>query len=199
MRVSATRSSHDRYFIRADQVGGGRHLKLQAELGGTRMDGIFFSHSAQALGITAGDRVDLAFTPQINEFRGHSSVQLVVSAIRRHEPEELCRRILDRDETAAYAAAPFSPTRADFVRVWRGADGDLVLPETAEGILSLCPPEMEPERFCLCLITLLETGLLQSKDGRIYGARLASIEGKADLNATRVMQTLLQESADLVN
>ena len=139
------------------------------------------------------------FTPQVNEFRGHSSVQLVVSAIRRHEPEELCRRILDRDETAAYAAAPFSPARADFVRIWRGADGALTLPDTTEGILSLCPQEMEPERFCLCLITLLETGLLQSRDGRIYGARLASIEGKADLNATRVMQNLLRESADLVN
>ena len=182
----------------ADQVGGGRHLKLQVDLGGTRLDGIFFSHSAQAIGIAAGDRVDLAFTPQVNEFRGHSSVQLVLSAIRRHEAADLCRRILDLDETAAYAAAPFFPSRADFVRIWRSCPRDLRLPETVEEILALCPPEMEPERFCLCLITLLETGLLQSDDGRIYGARLASIEGKADLNATRVMRNLREECADLI-
>ena len=100
--------------------------------------------------------MDLAFTPQVNEFRGHSSVQLVLSAIRRHEPADLCRRILDLDETAAYAAAPFSPSRADFVRIWRSCPRDLRLPETEEEILALCPPEMEPERFCLCLITLLE-------------------------------------------
>ena len=30
----------------AEQVGGGRHLKLQVDLGGTRIDAIFFSHSA---------------------------------------------------------------------------------------------------------------------------------------------------------
>ncbi len=181
----------------ADQVGGGRHLKIQLDLNGQRLDGIFFSHSAQALGISAGDRVDLAFTPQINEFRGHSSVQLVVSAIRRHDGRELCRRILDRDADAAYAAAAFRPSRADFVRIWRDWGGQLSLPDTAEGILSLCPEDMEPERFCLCLITLLETGLLQSEDGRVYGARCASIEGKADLNATEVMRRLRQEADDL--
>ncbi len=181
----------------ADQVGGGRHLKIQVDLGGTRMDGIFFSHSAQALGIAAGDRVDVAFTPQINEFRGHCSVQLVVSAIRRHDGRELCRRILDRDADAAYAAAAFCPSRADFVHLWRSKAGELRLPDTAEKILALCPRDMEAERFCLCLITLLETGLLQSEDGRIYGARTAAIEGKADLNATAVMQRLQSEARDL--
>ena len=181
----------------ADQVGGGRHLKIQVELGGSRIDGIFFSHSAQSLGIVPGDRVDVAFTPQINEFRGHSSVQLVISALRRHDGQELCRRILDRDESAAYAAAPFRPCRADFVRIWRGAAGRLSLPETAEKILAQCPEDMEPERYCLCLITLLEAGLLQSADGRVYSACCASIEGKADLNATEVMRRLELEAADL--
>ena len=182
----------------ADQVGGGRHLKIQIDPGSGRMDGIFFSHSAQALGIAAGDRVDLAFTPQINEFRGHSTVQLVISALRRHDGRELCRRILDKDEGAAYAAAAFCPRRADFVRIWRESDGALSVPETLEETLAGCPAGMEPERYCLCLITLMETGLLQSRDGRIYGARTAPIEGKADLNNTQVMRRLLQEAQDLL-
>ena len=185
-------------LLAADQVGGGRHLRLQVDLGGGRMDGIFFSHSAQALGVAAGDRVDLAFTPQINEFRGHCTVQLVVSALRRHNPLELCRRILERDASAAYAAAPFCPRRADFVRIWREAGGEIAVPATAEEILARCPAGMEPERYCLCLITLLETGLLQSPGGGIYGARSAAIEGKADLNSTRVMRRLLREAQDLL-
>jgi len=181
----------------ADQVGGGRHLKLQVDLGGTRIDAIFFSHSAQALGVSAGDRVDLAFTPQVNEFRGHSSVQLVVSALRRHDGRDLCCRILERDKSAAYAAAAFRPSRADFVRVWRSLEGHPPLASTPEGILARCPRDMEPERYCLCLITLLETGLLQSRDGGIYGACCAAIDGKADLNATEVMQRLRLEASDL--
>lgn len=177
----------------ADQVGGGRHLKVRVSLGGARLDGIFFSHSAQALGVAAGDRVDLAFTPQINEFRGHASVQLVISALRRHDGTALCRKILAGEGNTAYAAAAFCPQRADFVRIWRGAGGRLSLPEDAEGILSLCPKDMEPERFCLCLMILQEAGLLHSTDGRIFGACCCATEGKADLNATPLMQSLQLE------
>ena len=177
----------------ADQVGGGRHLKVRVSIGGTRLDGIFFSHNAQALGVAAGDRVDLAFTPQINEFRGHASVQLVISALRRHDGTALCRKILAGEGNTAYAAAAFCPQRADFVRIWRGAGGRLSLPEDAEGILSLCPKDMEPERFCLCLMILQEAGLLHSADGRIFGACCCATEGKADLNATPLMQSLQLE------
>ncbi len=177
----------------ADQVGGGRHLKLRVRLGQTRLEGIFFSHSAQALGIAEGDRVDIAFTPQVNEFRGHCSVQLVVSAIRPHDGTELCRRILTGETDVCYAASVFRPERADFVRIWRDRGGEMILGGSVEEILRLCPEGMEPERFCLCLMVLLETGLLQSPDGRIFGARTAVIEGKADLNATDLMQRLCRE------
>ena len=183
----------------AEQVGGGRHLKVRLRLGSARLDGIFFSHNAQALGIKEGDWVDVAFTPQVNEFRGHSSVQLVISAIRRHDGRELCRRILDRDGSAAYAAAAFRPQRPDFVQVWRENRGSFSLPGRLEDILALCPQGMEPERFCLCLMVLLEVGLLQSPDGRIYGARSSCIEGKADLNSARIMQRLLRETEEPEN
>ena len=174
----------------ADQVGGGRHLKLQVDLGGTRIDAIFFSHSAQALGISVGDRVDLAFTPQINEFRGHCSVQLVVSALRRHDGRDLCRRILEQDKNAAYAAAAFCPSRADFVRVWRILENHPPLASAPEGILARCPRDMEPERFCLCLAVFSEAGLLYSDDGSVYRSRYARLEKKADLDATKIMRIL---------
>ena len=181
----------------ADQVGGGRHLKLRLRMGGTRLDGIFFSHNAHSLGISEGDWVDVAFTPQVNDFRGHCSVQLVVSAIRKHSERELCRRILERDASVAFAAAPFCPQRADFVRIWKGSHGTISLPDTPEGILALCPGDMEPERFCLCLMVLLEVGLLKSADGRIYGASSRCIQGKADLNAAEIMRQLSREAEDL--
>ena len=183
----------------ADQVGGGRHLKIRVRMGGAVLDGIFFSHNAKSLGVAAGDWVDLAFTPQINEFRGHSSVQLVLSAIRRHDGRELCRRILERDGTVAYAAAAYCPRRADFVQIWRENRGSFSLPGSLEDLLSRCPDGMEEERFCLCLMVLLEVGLLQSPDGRIYGAKSCCIEGKADLNAAGIMQRLFRESEELQN
>ena len=174
----------------ADAVGNGRHLRVRLRVGRSLLEGIFFGHSARELGVFPGARVDVAFTPQINEFRGHVSVQLLLTAMRLHDPAPLCRAILSGDREVCWAAAGYCPARSDFVQIWRRDSGKLSLPENAEAILGLCPADMEPERYCLCLMTLLESGLLQSADGRIFGAKSAVLENKADLEATELIQTL---------
>lgn len=57
--------------------GTGVHTKLRVSKNGETFDGIFFSHAAGDLP-PRGSRVDIAFEPQINEFRGRRSVQLLV-------------------------------------------------------------------------------------------------------------------------
>ena len=173
----------------ADAVGNGRHLRVRLRMGRTLLEGIFFSHTAQQLGVHEGDWVDVAFSPQINEFRGHVSVQLVISALRVHESEALCRHILAGDTDALWAAADFCPERADFVRIWR-AGTVFPLPGNAASIPAHRPAGMEPERFCLCLMTLLECGLIAAPDGTITGAACTPRAGKADLEATRLMAAL---------
>ena len=91
-------------LVSTDQVGGGRHLRLRLRVGRSTLDGIFFSRSAQALGIAPGDRVDVAFSPQVNEFRGHCSVQLVLSAVRKHDPGRRQGRGLRRQPLPARTA-----------------------------------------------------------------------------------------------
>ena len=174
----------------ADAVGNGRHLRVRLGVGRGHFEGIFFGHSAQELGIRPGECVDAAFTPQINDFRGHVSVQLVLCAMRPHDPLPLCREILGGGRDACWAAADYCPERSDFVRVWRRGGGELHVPQSAEEILRGCPVGMAPETYCLCLMTLLECGLLQSADGRIYGAASAVLDGKADLEATELMAAL---------
>ena len=44
-------------------VGGGRHMRVRVRMGRSRFEGIFFSHTAESLGLKDGDRADLAFTP----------------------------------------------------------------------------------------------------------------------------------------
>lgn len=174
----------------ASAVGGGRHLRIRAALGGAHFEGIFFSHTAEELGIREGELVDVAFCPQINEFRGHVSVQLLVSALRAHDALPLCTAILDADASAMYAAARYCPNRADFIRVWRGIGKGFVAGDDAAAVTAQCIPGMQPEKFCLCLMVLLETGLLKSAGGGIYGARCSAIDGKADLEATRLIRAL---------
>ena len=171
-------------------VGGGRHLRMRVSLGSGAFECIFFSHTAKELGIREGELVDIAFSPQINTFRGHSSVQLLVSAVRPHDCTQLCRAILESDDSVLYAAAAYCPSRSDFVRVWRGIGENFVTGESTEAIVKQCPRYMDAEKYCICLMVLLETGLLKSEAGHIYGAKRAEISGKADLDATELIKAL---------
>ncbi len=179
------------YLMSAFAVGADkRHLKFVIEFDGQSFDGIFFSHTKESLGIQAGDRIDLAFTPQINEYMGRRSVQLTACAMRIHRPESLCERILERDCGALWAAASFAPKRSDFVRLWKQFGTDLCVASCLEEVLASCPSEMDPERFCLCLAVFSEAGLLRSSDGNIYSSHYEELEKKADLDATEIMRIL---------
>ena len=58
-------------------VGSGKHLRLRLQApDGTPVQAIFFSAGRLSAKLRPGDRVDAAFTPQINEFRGRRTVQL---------------------------------------------------------------------------------------------------------------------------
>ncbi|MDR2356675.1 MAG: single-stranded-DNA-specific exonuclease RecJ [Oscillospiraceae bacterium] len=65
-------------------VGAGAHCRMKVEKGGKIFDCIFFSATPESTGCAVGDRIDLAFAPQVNEFRGWKNVQLHVIDIRRH-------------------------------------------------------------------------------------------------------------------
>ena len=170
-------------------VGNGRHMRVRVRMGRSRFEGIFFSHSSESLGLREGDRVDLAFTPQINDYRGHVSVQLLLTGARKHSPGALCAEILNGQRESLWAAVDYCPERADFVRIWKERCGERPLPDSLQELIGLCPVGMAPESFCLCLMAFLEAGLLESESG-IYGARRAKIEGKADLEATAIMRRL---------
>lgn len=175
----------------AGDVGGGKHLKIRVRLGSTRFDGIYFSHTAKELGLREGQKVDIAFTPQINEFRGNVSVQLLLCAARPHDPSELCEAILSGDESCYFAASAYMPQREHFVKIWKTQlKNSFRTGGSLDEVLSSCPPYMSAERYCLCLMAFLETGLLRSSDGKIYNAFPNEIEGKADLEATRILKLL---------
>jgi len=66
----------------AQSIGAGKHTKLTLEKSGQSLECIFFSMPSEDLGVGVGSLVDAAFEPQVNEFRGRSSVQLNLIDIR---------------------------------------------------------------------------------------------------------------------
>ncbi len=98
-------------------IGGGKHVRLRVDKFGQSYECVWFSHRAEDLGLSADDRVDLAFFPQINEFRSRRSVQLLVLDIRRADCSESVLAVLDgRIDPALHIS------RSELGRAWRALE-----------------------------------------------------------------------------
>ena len=69
-------------LIAVQSIGSGKHSRIKIGKSGKTLECIFFGVPPETLGVTEGNTVDVAFVPQINEFRGRSNVQLHIHDIR---------------------------------------------------------------------------------------------------------------------
>lgn len=158
-------------------VGGGRHLKMRLSKGGGSIGGIMFSVNAAMSGICEGDTIELAGCPQINEYRGNRSVQLLVTDLRLAEQTILDERMeWDLYDGFNGGGEPNSehitrlmPDRNDFVAVWRyikvGADSGGVFEDDigclARKISRSSVRDIGVGRLLICLDVFSEHGLIE--------------------------------------
>ena len=184
----------DALLDRVTPIGGGRHLKLRLVKGGVSFDCVMFSKRESELGAREGDRVDAAFYPQINEYHGHRSVQLLMSALRLTDTLPLCRDILDGRLPEPWDGSDLFPERSDFVRVWRwlerrggGARGSL------EDVPGWRPGGMHPAKLLLCLRVMRDSGLVSAqRSGGELRVQIQKFQGKADLASHPLIKKLRQ-------
>lgn len=188
----------------AVQVGRGRHLKLRLEARGSVLDAIFFSADAAQLGVTPGCRVDVAFYPQINEFRGVRSVQLQVvdlhPALTRAQMERCVYEKYRRGELLSHdEAQSLLPSRSEFVCLWRylehqsagsGAMEDS-LARITRSVAHASGQRELPNHTRICLEVMQERGLisLSGQAGRVH-ITLHRLEHKVDLEASEILRRL---------
>ena len=185
------------------EVGGGRHLKLRLTRCGHSLDAIFFSVTAQMAGVAVGDRLDVAFTPQLNEFRGVRSVQLQLCDLRpaptRMEAEQaLYDRLRQGDTLTAREAAALIPSRAEFAAVWRYLGGHArqgrvedTARRLARGVSRTYGIKETVMRTMVCLEVLDEHGLIRVERSTDHlRIDLCEVEGKVDLEDSALMKRL---------
>ena len=184
-------------------VGGGKHMRLQLRRGDSMVSAIYFSATPQSASIAEGDLVDLAFTVQMNEFRGARSVQLSVLDIRPSCPcpcpadAGLYRR-LRADRLEPGDAAQLIPTRQQQGDVWRYLAASEDVQETPacllRKIVRRCGRPLTLGQMLVCLDLFSEAGLVSLRRQRQY-LRVTVLPrgGRADLNACRTMQELLKQ------
>lgn len=191
------------------EVGGGKHLKLRLSRDGKLLDAIFFSTTACKAAITVGDRVEVAFTPQINEYRGLRTVQLNVTDIR---PLPDCRREIEEghqiyqrfvaDALTDMEALGLIPPRNEFAAVWRylsahAAGGNLTdeISVLSRKITRSGGVPVSFIRTRVCLDVLEERGLIQMEQGP-HGVYIKLTPGpqKVDLQNSTILLRLRRHS-----
>ena len=187
---------------RLTPVGGGRHLRLRLQSHRHSFNGIFFSATAESASIAQGDLVDVAFQPQINEFRGERTVQMNIQDIR-----PACKmpvscdtdgyRRLQTDTLDAPTAASLLPDRAMLERVWRYLSAQKkILQETpiclCRKIVRWSDTAMELGQLLTCLDIFSDVGLLDiQRQHKYLTIKQIPTTRKADLNESPTMQRLL--------
>ena len=148
-------------------IGNGKHLKMRISHKGMAFDCVFFSRTTESLGVVEGERVDVCFTPQINDFNSRKSVQLLITDVRRSETLVKCRNIIEKDEYCIEEVRNFRPERDDIATVWRkikslGGRLELSFDKFSDDFnLSF----FEPIKLCLCIRILSELKLIDTKIG----------------------------------
>lgn len=166
----------DARLVEVAPIGGGKHVRLKIEKFGQIYDCVWFSHSASQLGLTVGDRVDAAFYPQVSEFRGRRSVQLVIQELRATDVAGISRHILTAGDAPGTVI-----DRSELARIWRSLEGLSPLRLGLENIGKL-EPRLFPAKIALGLRVLQELSLAEVRfaDNDIY-IMLTNKGIKADL------------------
>ena len=188
---------------RINLVGSGRHMRLRLRQGRYVLNAIYFCATPRTASVEPGDVVDVAFVPQINEFRGERTVQMNVQDIRpscraQCPLETGLYQALRRGTATAQIASQLLPDRATLAMVWRylASSGTPV----QESPMCLCRKivrwsgvPLSVGRMLTCLDIFSDVGLLDTQRLHKYMTiRLTPGAGKADLNKSQTMQQLLR-------
>ncbi len=188
---------------RITMVGGGRHMRLRLRSNRQSINGIYFSANPQTASIQVGDLVDVAFSPQINEFRGERTVQMNVLDIRPSCAVECCPeagayRALLQDCLTADLAATLLPERTVLAMVWRYlASAPAPIQESpiclCRKIVRWTGKSLSLAQMMTCLDIFRDVGLLTTlRQRNCLHITLTPGTGKADLNESQTMQRLLR-------
>ena len=88
-----------------------------------------------------------------------------------------------------YISAMDRTHEKDLMRGLKSAGGSVAA--DLDGILRQCPRNLEPERFCICVLALCELGLLHKlRPDSVFGARIVSGCAKVNLEDSTIIKSL---------
>ncbi|MBQ8959828.1 MAG: single-stranded-DNA-specific exonuclease RecJ [Ruminococcus sp.] len=175
-------------------LSGDAHTKLRIKVGFAQADALIFRRSPQELGFKTGDVCAMIVSPEVNEFRGNTSVSLIVSDIRPQGLEQskffagetAFEKFLRDEELPKNYYPNMLPIRNDAALVYKS------IPETGITLDALYIKLAARLNYCKIAVSaeaLRELGLIRwsPADGRFFRLKVSH---KADLDKAPVLLKL---------
>ncbi len=185
-----------------------RHLKMSFLKEGHQFFAFLFGTGSTNCRFVEGDRVDIAFSLEINNYRNQERVQLILKDIRRTVTEEerdieqlaLYRTFMTGAPIDAAAADRMMPSREDLVAVFRHVKTNArngVLAVNAETLYRRIRREskilMELSRLMLCLEVFKEFHILDYDcDKEMLRIVINPVGEKVDIFGSKILLRLKQ-------
>lgn len=187
-------------------IGGGKHLRLAFSRDNTHITALKFSETAEHFPYREGDVLDIAVTLDANIYQGVESVTMTVKELRPAgaDSEQTMRDIqhyeyymLGEKNDKAYLSAHI-PDRAVFAAVYRyfRERGECTVPIEAL-CLRLAEQNINAFLLLMTLEIMQELYLIdfQKQNDEIY-IRVHAVQGKVDLNSSKILKKLREDSKD---
>ena len=193
-------------------VKGGEHVRFRLMKDNVGIIAMFFRHRLADVNVFPGDRIDILYNLDINEFRDRRTVQCILRDYRlAADIEETETAEKDRYDTVCSAmesGGPLStgllnevaPTRSDCAEVYKLLRKELQMGHEVFSIRALrnllrmnrCEPSYGKLRLILRVFSELRfLGVeLVDEEREVYSFRLLETHGKTDLSVSDVMKKL---------
>lgn len=181
-------------------LSDGAHTKLHIKLGTAQADALVFRRSPRELGFSKGDICDMIVNLGINEFRGRTSVSIVVNDIRPHMFEQskyfaassAFEAFLRGEELPGNYYPSMNPSRDDVVKIYKAIPDEGICSDTL--YIKLNDRNINYCKFCISTEALRQLGLvtISCTDNKIKRVRVSQ---KADLDSAAVLVSLRNKLA----
>lgn len=185
-------------IVRSNAIGGGKHLKFTLEKNGIALNGVMFSATYEAFDMSVGERVDIMFNLDVNEYNGMRSAQLIIRNIREAE-SDMKKLALERDVYNRCINGDICsdlpdvvPNRDDFAKVYRylcNLKSDSISEKRV--FLSL---DCRYAKTRIIFDIFNEMGLCEVKlmEGNIFTIQINKVNAKIDLNNSKILSDLIR-------
>jgi single-stranded-DNA-specific exonuclease len=179
-------------------IGNNRHMRFSLKRNDTYISALYFGLTPESCFYRCGDKVDLAVTLDKNEFRGETTLSIIIKDIKYSESinEELIdnlrifEKFASRENLTLEEASAILPTRDDFAYVYRFLKANNGFTFSEYSLINALHYKIKAGKLRVILHAMKELGLIKWTQG-LYNYEIQVLNsGKVNLDDSKFIKKL---------